>query len=86
MLLEQEVHLQVHPTVAAHAAAVAAIAAVAAAALATASITTLAAIPTAHAAWLPPDRRRGLLHDQERVLRWRHHLDQERVRCRRHGA
>ena len=69
MLLDQEVHLQVSPAVAALPTAVAAIAAVAAAAVVTASITTLAAIPTAHAAWLPPDRRRGLLHDRERVLR-----------------
>ena len=44
-----------------------------------------AAIHAAHAAWLPRDRR-GLLHDRERLLRWRPHLDDERVQCRRHGA
>ena len=71
---------------AASAATVAAAAAVAARAAATlAALPALATIRAAHATRLPPNRR-GLLHDQERLLRWRTHLDQERVRGRRHGA
>jgi len=62
MLLEQEVYLQVHPAVAAH------FASFAAGAAAVATITAIAAVAPLDA-WLPPDRRRGLLHDRERVLR-----------------
>jgi hypothetical protein len=51
----------------------------------TAAISAVAAILATDVTWLPPDRRE-LLHDRERLLRWRPHLVDERVRCRRHGA
>ena len=62
MLLEQAVHLHVHPAVAAH------FAAFAAGAAAAAAITAIAAVAPLDA-WLPPERRWRLLHDRERVLR-----------------
>ena len=71
MLLQQAVRLQILPAVAAHFASFAAGAAAVAAIAACAACAPLDA-------WLPPDRRR-LLHDRERVLRWRHHLNDERV-------
>ena len=75
--------------VAALAAAAAAVAALAAARAALATLAAVAAavaaLAAAHAARLRPDRR-GLLHDRERLLRRRPHLDRERVRGRRHGA
>ena len=66
------------------AAAALALAAVALAALAAAAAVA-AAIRAAYATRLPEDRR-GLLHDRERLLRRRPHLDDERVQCRRHSA
>eukprot|EP00964_Phaeocystis_antarctica_P063482 scaffold38122_cov64-Phaeocystis_antarctica.AAC.5 len=59
--------------------------ALAAAALALAALAAVAAIRATHAARLPPDSWR-LLHDRERLLRRRPHLEPERVRGRRHGA
>ena len=85
MLLVPAVYLHVHPALAADVAAAAALAALAAAAVATASITSHAAIRAAYATWLSPDRRE-LLHDRERLLRWRPHFNDERVRCRRHST
>jgi hypothetical protein len=55
VLLVEEVHLHVHPAVAAHAAARTAVA-------------TVAAVLAANASRLPPDRR-WLLRDRERLVR-----------------
>jgi len=89
VLLVQAVHLhgpRAITAAAALAAAAATLAAAPAAIAARAATAAALAVIAATATNAAAIATITVLHGRERLLRWRPHLHQERMRCRRHGA